>query len=120
MLQTIFLATFSILIFLLLRWFFSPYFRYRYRNQTKDFKLFDNGKPLAVGSKPFLLDELTKEAIFDLTLVVPAYNEEQRLPTMMKETLEYFETKIASGLFKKIEIVIVDDGSSDKTLELIK
>ena len=120
MLQTIFLSAFSVLLVILLRWFFSPYFRYRFSNRTKDFKLYDNGKPIAVGSTPFLLDGLAKEAIFDLTLVVPAYNEELRLPTMMKETLEYFAKKIASGLFKKIEIVIVDDGSSDKTLELIK
>jgi dolichyl-phosphate beta-glucosyltransferase len=39
---------------------------------------------------------------------------------MMKETLEYFQAKIKSGLFKRIEIVIVDDGSSDNTLGLIK
>ena len=38
-------------------------------------------------NKPFLLENLEKHTEFDLTLVVPAYNEEMRLPTMMKDTI---------------------------------
>lgn len=37
--------------------------------------------------KPFLLSETDKKQLFDLTIVVPAYNETSRLPTMMKDTL---------------------------------
>ena len=51
------------------------------------FSLFENGIKI-VPKDPYLLDKLEKEAEFDLTLVVPAYNEESRLPIMMKETLE--------------------------------
>ena len=67
----------------------------------------------------------------DLSIVVPAYNEEARLPKMMEETvsvnsylaklLQYLEKKLAECKWlTKAEIVIVNDGSKDKTLELIK
>jgi glycosyltransferase involved in cell wall biosynthesis len=38
----------------------------------------------------------------------------------MKETVEYLEKKLKEGkLFKKAELVIVNDGSKDKTMDLI-
>ena len=39
-------------------------------------------------SEPHLLVKMEKEPDFDLTLVVPAYNEESRLPVMMKDTIK--------------------------------
>jgi dolichyl-phosphate beta-glucosyltransferase len=57
----------------------------------------------------------------DLSFVVPAYNEEKRLPVMMKDTMPYLQQKIKEGkLFKKIELIIVNDGSKDGTEALIK
>ena len=34
------------------------------------------------------------EADLDLSLVVPAYNEEDRLPIMLDDTLEYLEERV--------------------------
>lgn len=48
-----------------------------------------------------------------LSVVVPAYNEEQRLPSMLNEAIEYLE-----GRRFKYEIIIVDDGSTDRTTEV--
>ena len=85
---------------------------------------------MSINSEPFLLDN--KKYDIDLSIVVPAYNEVQRLPTMMKETLpvkiplfsltfQYLQTKIKEGrLFKKVEILIVNDGSKDETGEMIR
>lgn len=50
----------------------------------------------------------------DLTLVVPAYKEAERLPKMMEETLPVLrEMEREEGV--SWEILIVDDGSSDDT-----
>ncbi|EZA50377.1 hypothetical protein DMN91_003914 [Ooceraea biroi] len=48
-----------------------------------------------------------------LSIIVPAYNEEKRLPPMLDECLEHLEERTKSGL--TYEIIIVSDGSTDKT-----
>ena len=57
-----------------------------------------------------------------LSLVIPAYNEEVRLPVMLDATLAYLEawkknsSKSSKGL--TYELIVVDDGSTDKTVEV--
>ncbi len=46
----------------------------------------------------------------DLTIVIPAYNEERRLPATLERLMVW-----ASERPEKIEIVVVDDGSTDAT-----
>jgi dolichyl-phosphate beta-glucosyltransferase len=53
-----------------------------------------------------------------LTLVVPAYNEEKRMPTMLDETLAYLQQRSAEDPQFTYEIVVVDDGSRDKTTDV--
>jgi len=56
----------------------------------------------------------TKDSTAYLSVIVPSYNEEERLPIMMDETLNYLENK-----FKETyEVIVVDDGSKDKTSEV--
>lgn len=49
-----------------------------------------------------------------VSFVVPAYNEQKRLPKMLDETLEYLERRSLDPGFT-YEIIIVDDGSKDDT-----
>lgn len=51
-----------------------------------------------------------------LSVIVPAYNEEQRLPPMLNECLEYLEERSKSGL--TYEVIVVSDGSTDKTADV--
>ncbi|KAK7485918.1 hypothetical protein BaRGS_00022784 [Batillaria attramentaria] len=51
----------------------------------------------------------------DLTVVVPAYNEQERLPVMMDEAMEYLEERQKTNRSFSYEVIVVDDGSSDKT-----
>lgn len=51
-----------------------------------------------------------------LSVVVPAYNEEKRLPLMLDECLEYLEERSKSGL--TYEVIVVSDGSTDKTVDV--
>ncbi len=47
----------------------------------------------------------------DLSVIIPAYNEESRLPVMLDECVDY----LTKHFSQKFEIVLVDDGSRDKT-----
>jgi dolichyl-phosphate beta-glucosyltransferase len=50
-----------------------------------------------------------------LSLVIPAYNEEKRLPNTLQIIDNYFKKQ-----FYTYEIIIVDGGSTDKTSEVVK
>jgi len=53
-----------------------------------------------------------------LSIVVPAYKEELRLPVMLEETLSYLRAREASDKNFTWEIIVVDDGSTDKTTQV--
>lgn len=48
-----------------------------------------------------------------LSLIIPAYNEQDRIATTLKTVLSYLDS-----LGKSYELIIVDDGSGDNTLEV--
>ncbi len=48
-------------------------------------------------------------------MVVPAYNEEDRLPRMLRECLAYLESRRREKRDFSFEVILVDDGSSDAT-----
>jgi dolichyl-phosphate beta-glucosyltransferase len=50
-----------------------------------------------------------------LSIIVPAYNEEQRLPATLARMREYLD-----GRDEPYELLVVDDGSADGTLELAR
>ncbi|KAJ6581789.1 Alg5-prov protein [Mycena capillaripes] len=60
------------------------------------------------------LRRLADPSSVDLTVVVPAYNEENRLPVMLDSTIEHLTSPALKGK-RTFEILIVDDGSSDGT-----
>ncbi|KAJ6488092.1 glycosyltransferase family 2 protein [Mycena vulgaris] len=64
--------------------------------------------------KPRPLARLADPSSVDLTVVVPAYNETERLPIMLESTIEHL-TSPALKNRRTFEVLIVDDGSSDNT-----
>lgn len=48
-------------------------------------------------------------------MVIPAYNEDRRLPATLERVTEFLE-----GLGRPYELVLVDDGSRDRTLEVMR
>ncbi|KAI5612999.1 dolichyl-phosphate beta-glucosyltransferase [Silurus asotus] len=61
---------------------------------------------------------LSEPSSLELSVVVPSYNEESRLPVMMEETMEYLEKRRKKNNSFTYEVIIVDDGSKDKTTEV--
>ncbi|KAM9846639.1 dolichyl-phosphate beta-glucosyltransferase [Aulostomus maculatus] len=54
----------------------------------------------------------------DLSVVIPAYNEELRMPVMLDEAMEYLENRQKQTRSFTYEVIVVDDGSKDKTTEV--
>jgi dolichyl-phosphate beta-glucosyltransferase len=62
---------------------------------------------------PSTLPTLSSPAEIVLSVVVPAYNEESRIKTMLAEAVGYLEKTYFGN--KEWEILIIDDGSTDNT-----
>ena len=52
----------------------------------------------------------------DISIVIPAYNEESRIVPTMEKIIDFVQNRE----HKSFEIVVVDDGSSDKTADVVK
>ncbi|CAF2383994.1 unnamed protein product [Rotaria sp. Silwood2] len=72
--------------------------------------------PITKSRKPFpsLKDPHSKY----LSVIIPAYKEVERLPAMIKDTMDYLEQRQANDSSFTYELIIVDDGSPDKTSEV--
>ena len=74
------------------------------------------------------LDLLTNETLefpdfstpssISLSVIVPAYNETERLGIMLDEACAYLLARVAKHPKFTFEIIIVDDGSKDQTTKL--
>ena len=53
----------------------------------------------------------------ELSIVIPAYNEENRIGPTLKKICKYLRN---NKKIKKWEILVIDDGSKDKTREIVK
>ncbi|MCO5594147.1 hypothetical protein L7F22_048168 [Adiantum nelumboides] len=68
-------------------------------------------------------DKTLCPSVFDpaqkyLSLIIPAFNEEDRLPVYIEETLRYLQRRALTDKTFTYEIIVVDDGSSDKTVKV--
>ncbi|KJA28265.1 glycosyltransferase family 2 protein [Hypholoma sublateritium FD-334 SS-4] len=63
---------------------------------------------------PRPLTRLNEPGTVDLTVIVPAYNETERLPEMMAATIAHL-APAGEKAKRTFEVLVVDDGSSDDT-----
>lgn len=94
-------------------WFFKPLMDARRADDHPSEAYFPT--PDVKAASKALFPRLIEDGTIDLSLIVPAYNEEDRLPDMMGEMIEYLGTLSKSDAKVTWEIIIVDDGSSDGT-----
>jgi dolichyl-phosphate beta-glucosyltransferase len=54
----------------------------------------------------------------ELSIIIPAYNEEKRLPRALAQLSNYFAT--AQWPAENLEILVIDDGSTDGTVRVVE
>lgn len=54
------------------------------------------------------------------SIIIPAYNEEQSIGSVIERTLQARSRIIQSTPVKEVEIVVINDGSDDKTKEIVQ
>jgi dolichyl-phosphate beta-glucosyltransferase len=55
-----------------------------------------------------------------LSIVVPVYNEERRLPALLERLHADADETLASADLRLLEVIVVDDGSSDRTASILE
>jgi len=94
-------------ICLIIKLISSPY------PEIKVFKQEHYFKTSKTGDQTKKFGSLEDPSSVDLSVIIPAYCEEERLPKMLDECIMFLESRPSS-----YEIVIVDDGSRDTTSEV--
>lgn len=70
--------------------------------------------------KPLRCPSIWSEATKKLSIIIPAYNEQDRLPATLDETLTYLQRRRdKQGAVFTYEVIIVDDGSKDNTANVV-
>lgn len=65
------------------------------------------------------LPHIATDATHDLTIVIPCYNEEKRLPFSLKEIVDYCERRREiDGWSYEIKIIVVDEDGQDRTADV--
>ncbi|KAK1312452.1 hypothetical protein QJS10_CPA07g00202 [Acorus calamus] len=72
---------------------------------------------------PSSLKKIPYPSIYDpvekyMSLIIPAYNEEHRLPGALDETMNYLQKRAARDKSFSYEVLIIDDGSTDRTTKI--
>jgi dolichyl-phosphate beta-glucosyltransferase len=63
---------------------------------------------------------MPKIAPASLTLVLPAYNESARIGPSLDQLFAYLDAPPLEGMHPRIDVLVVDDGSTDGTADLVR
>lgn len=53
-----------------------------------------------------------------LSIIIPAYNEEEAITSIIERTLEARKSILENMVVSQVEVIVVNDGSTDKTFEI--
>ncbi|CAI9273619.1 unnamed protein product [Lactuca saligna] len=80
-------------------------------NHLEAHPIFEDPNSLKQVECPYIYDPAEKY----ISLIIPAYNEELRLPAALDETMNYLQERAGKDNSFSYEVIVVDDGSSDGT-----
>ncbi|KAF0699275.1 Aste57867_10149 [Aphanomyces stellatus] len=108
-----------VLLIPLLQWFFSPV-----AVANHFIKLYDPKKKWTyrdpTTSTDIAFPSLSSSPSIYLTIVVPAYNESERILPMLADTVAFMDKRAASDDKFTYEILVVDDCSTDSTVQVVE
>ena len=55
-----------------------------------------------------------------MTIVLPAYNEQSRIGPALDELFDYLDAPPVEGVRPRIDVLVVDDGSTDRTADIVR
>lgn len=88
----------------------------RYKFKIRDFFMPGLSSALRSSVRPAVgWDPFPSKGKIRASIVIPAYNEEKRIPDFLDDIRKYMNRKT-----EKIEVVIVDDGSKDNTAAVVE
>ncbi|KAG2723744.1 hypothetical protein I3843_02G160600 [Carya illinoinensis] len=91
--------------------FFEAYRRRNNHTHVEATAVFEDPNSLKQVPCPHISDPAEKY----ISLIIPAYNEEHRLPGALEEMVNYLQQRAAKDKSFSYEVVIIDDGSADGT-----
>ncbi|CAL5191613.1 unnamed protein product [Lathyrus oleraceus] len=105
----------TLAVILVLGFVFVIFFEaYRRRNNHQHIEvpaIFEDPNSLKQVPCPHVVDPASKY----ISLIIPAFNEEHRLPSALEETMIYLQHRASKDPSFSYEVVIIDDGSVDGT-----
>ncbi|QCE12894.1 dolichyl-phosphate beta-glucosyltransferase [Vigna unguiculata] len=91
--------------------FFEAYKRRNNHQHIEVPAIFEDPNSLKQVPCPHIVDPATKY----ISLIIPAFNEQHRLPGALDETMNYLQQRTLKDSSFTYEVVIIDDGSTDET-----
>ncbi|KAL2329563.1 hypothetical protein Fmac_017144 [Flemingia macrophylla] len=91
--------------------FFEAYKRRNNHEHIEVSAIFEDPSSLKQVPCPHIVDPATKY----ISLIIPAFNEEHRLPGALEETMNYLQQRSSKDPSFSYEVIIIDDGSADET-----
>ncbi|EQC26035.1 dolichyl-phosphate beta-glucosyltransferase [Saprolegnia diclina VS20] len=110
----------ALLLLPLLRWFFAPVTMAKAYAAAHDATKYRSYTDPTTPGTTLVFPCLSAPATRCLSLIVPAFNEEERIEPMLDETIAYLEGRAAADASFTYEIIVVDDCSTDKTVAVVE
>ncbi len=106
----------SLPVLYLVFWLLQPLLESRYHRHALEYR-HQFADPARAGQLSVFPSVFAAPTVY-VSFIVPAYNEEARLRPMLDETLRYLEARRRRSPDFTFEVIIVDDGSRDRTAEV--
>ncbi|KAK4279883.1 hypothetical protein QN277_011587 [Acacia crassicarpa] len=90
---------------------FETYRRRNNHEHVEGAAIFEDPNSLKQVPCPHIVDPATKY----MSLIIPAFNEEHRLPGALDEAMNYLQQRASKDPSFSYEVLIIDDGSADGT-----